>query len=246
MPTLRTALCSLALLAFATTASAANFTVNPMQIALSPAVRSAVVTLHNTSKEELRFQISAFEWDQDDKGGMKLTPSTALIVFPQLLTLAPGAQRQVRVGTDSKATGPELSFRIFFEELPVSTASPHNGVTMRTKVGLPVFVRPAGTLSAAMQIHDLRAGDGKITMDVKNDGQAHGVVDNVHIVAADAAGKTVYTKDVPGWYVLAHRSTRYEVPVTGAGCSAASFTANVVTGGKTITDQWKGTVPGCK
>src|SRR5262245_57152598 len=193
MSTSRSALCALSLLSIAATASAANFTVNPMQVSLSPSVRSAVVTLHNTSKEELRFQISAFEWDQDNKGGMKLTPSTALIVFPQLLTLAPGAQKQVRVGTDAKATGSELSFRIFFEELPASTAAASNGVTMRTKVGLPVFVRPAGSLAAAMQIHDLRAADGKISMDVKNEGQAHGVVDNVHIVAADASGKTVYT-----------------------------------------------------
>ena len=35
---------------------AATFTVNPMQVVFTPARKSAVVTLKNTSREEMRFQ----------------------------------------------------------------------------------------------------------------------------------------------------------------------------------------------
>jgi fimbrial chaperone protein len=233
-------------LSLAAPARAANFTVNPLQVSLSPSARSGLVTIKNTSNDELRFQISAFEWDQDDRGEIKLNSTTSLIVFPQLLTLPPGAQRQIRVGTDTIATGSELSYRVFFEELPASKAATANGVQMRTRVGLPVFVRPAGALNAAIQIHDLRAVDSKIAVEVRNTGKAHTSVDSVKIVGLDASGKTIYTNDVAGWYVLANRSTTYEVPVTGAGCSAVSFSASVVDAGKTITDKWSGTVPGCK
>ena len=233
-------------LSLAAPARAANFTVNPMQISLSPSVRSGVVTIKNTSNDELRFQVSAYEWDQDDHGGIKLSSTGSLIVFPQLLTLPPGAQRQIRIGTDTTATGSEQSYRVFFEELPASKATVGSGVQMRTRIGLPVFVRPQGALSAALQIHDLRAVDGKIAVEVKNTGKAHTTVDSVKVVGLDAAGKTIYTKDVAGWYVLPNRSTIYEVDVAGAGCSAASFSAIVVAGGKTITDKWSGTVPGCR
>ena len=47
------AVVGLSMLAAASSASAANFTVNPMQVVLSPTVRSAVVTIHNTSTQEL-------------------------------------------------------------------------------------------------------------------------------------------------------------------------------------------------
>lgn len=230
-------------------ARASNFTVNPLSISLSPSVRSGVVTVKNTSPDELRFQITAYAWDQDEHGAIKLSDTTHLIVFPQLLTLPPGAQRQIRIGTDEAATGgTELSFRVFFEELPGSKAAAPttNGVAMRTKIGLPVFVRPQGDLSASILIHDLRAADGKIEVEVKNTGHAHTTVDAVHVSALDAAGKTIYSKEVAGWYVLPNRATIYEVDVTGPGCAAASFTASVVSNGKTITDKWSGTVPGCK
>src|SRR4051812_16041595 len=105
-------------LMIAVPARASNFTVNPMSVSLSPSVRSGAVTIKNTSPDELRFQVTAYEWDQDDHGGITLKDTTGLIVFPQLLTLPPGAQRQIRIGTDAApTTGAELSFRVFFEEL---------------------------------------------------------------------------------------------------------------------------------
>src|SRR3954452_999965 len=210
-------------LMIAVPARASNFTVNPMSVSLSPSVRSGAVTIKNTSPDELRFQVTAYEWDQDDQGGITVRDTTGLIMFPQLLTLPPGAQRQIRIGTDAApTTGAELSFRVFFEELPGSKAgaATANGVAMRTRVGLPVFVRPQNSLTAAIQIHDLRAAAGKIEVEVKNSGHAHTTVDSVHVNGLDASGKTIYSKEVAGWYLLPNRSTIYEVGITGPGCSA--------------------------
>src|SRR5512136_1744285 len=111
----------LLLLAVATanprSARAADFTVNPIQIFLAAQTQSAILTVHNTSTEPLRFQLNAFGWAQDAAGQMQLTPTNEVIFFPRLLTLAPNEQRIVRVGT-SVAPGPvERTYRIFVEEL---------------------------------------------------------------------------------------------------------------------------------
>jgi fimbrial chaperone protein len=232
----------------ATPARASNFTVNPMQIVLSPSVRSAVVTIHNTSADELRFQINAYAWDQDDRGIMKLDAdgAKALVVFPQLLTLPAGAQKQIRIGTDTRAADTEISYRVFFEELPTSTARPGNGVQVRTRLGLPVFVRPAGAVTAAVQIVGFRGEAGKIALQVRNSGKSHVALDKIVIHGTDSSGKTVYTHELPGWYVLANRSTSYDLPIKGAECTAASFVAELVIGTKTVKDQFTGQVPDCR
>lgn len=247
-PTLSSSLLLFTALLCASSAAAANFTVNPMQVVLSPAARSGVVTIHNTSPNELRFQVTAYAWDQDERGEMKLDAdgARALVVFPQLLTVAPGAQKQIRVGTESKATDSEISYRIFFEELPSSTTKQGNGVQIRTRVGLPVFVRPAGTLTAALQIHDFTGANGKVSLAVRNSGKSHIELEKVLVRGTDASGKVVYTHEAPGWYVLANRATTFDFPIAGAECQATSFSAEVVAGGKTLKDQFTGTVPGCR
>jgi fimbrial chaperone protein len=247
-PQSSTSLMVLSALLCAAPAAASNFTVNPMQVVLSPSARSAVVTIRNTSSDELRFQITAFAWDQDERGAMKLDADGArgLVVFPQLLTLPPGAEKQIRVGTDKAATDAEISYRIFFEELPASTAKPGNGVQIRTRVGLPVFVRPAGALSAAVQITGFGAASSQLSLTVRNSGKAHVEVEKVRVTGTDASGKVIYTREAPGWYVLSNRSTAFDFPIAGAECQAQSFTAELVVGGKTIKDQFAGAVPGCR
>jgi fimbrial chaperone protein len=245
---LRVAAASSIVLAAAASTYASDFTVNPMQVVLSPTVRSAVVAIHNTSTEVLRFQISAFAWDQDERGAMKLDAdgARALVVFPQLVTLPAGVQKQIRIGTDTRATDAEVSYRLFFEELPSSTAKPANGVQVRTRLSLPVFVRPAGAVSAAVQISGFHGAQGKITLKIGNSGKSHVALDKIVVHGTDSAGKTVYTRELPGWYVLANRSTTYELPITGAECAASSFVATLVIGTKTVKDQFTGQVPDCR
>lgn len=76
---------------------AANFTVNPMQVVFTPTRKSAVVTLKNVSKDELRFQIRVFTWEQSARGDMQLGDTTDVVFFPQLLVLGPGQQRPIRL-----------------------------------------------------------------------------------------------------------------------------------------------------
>src|SRR5687768_17676291 len=80
-------------------ASAATFTVNPTQIFLSGKTTTALLTLRNDSEETLRFQLTAFGWQQTPAGEITLTPTQDVVFFPALLTLAPKEERRIRVGS---------------------------------------------------------------------------------------------------------------------------------------------------
>ena len=133
-------------------ARAADFTVNPIQIFLSGQTQSAILTIQNTSTEPLRFQLNAFGWAQDAAGQMQLTPTSEVIFFPRLLTLAPNEQRIVRVGASGPPGPVERTYRIFVEELPPSTqqAAPPGQVRVLARMGIPIFVEArAGARRAA-------------------------------------------------------------------------------------------------
>ena len=125
-------------------ATAANFTVTPTEVNLSPSATSALVTVRNGGKVPLRFEITLVSWSEDEHGTMALNPSSDVTFFPKLVELPPGASRNIRIGINAgTARDVELSFRLFVEELPDQSAPAANAVALRTKVGIPVFVRPA-------------------------------------------------------------------------------------------------------
>src|SRR5262245_59654011 len=94
-------------------AAQATFTISRVQVFLSPAVKSEVLTLANVSAAPLRFQLNVFAWDQSPQGEMVLTPTRDIVFFPPLLTLAPGEQRNIRVGTATPPGSSEKTFRLF-------------------------------------------------------------------------------------------------------------------------------------
>ena len=125
-------------------ATASNFTVTPTEVNLSASATSALVTLRNGSKLPLRFEITLVSWSEDEHGKMALNPSSDVTFFPKLVELAAGASRNIRIGINAgTARDVEQSFRLFVEELPDQSAPAANAVALRTKVGIPVFVRPA-------------------------------------------------------------------------------------------------------
>ena len=81
---IRTAVAALALMTLtaASSASAATFTVNPTQIFLSGKTTTALLTLRNDSDDSLRFQLTAFAWQQTPTGELSLTPTQDVVFFP--------------------------------------------------------------------------------------------------------------------------------------------------------------------
>ena len=212
-------LCGLALPAH--TLLASSFRVTPIRVDLNSRVSSSLMTLTNDSPDELRFQISAFEWSQaEGTGEMNLTPTKDVVFFPALLTVKPGEERKVRVGSTVKSGDVEKTYRIFFEELPpLTTPETTTGseVKIITKLGVPIFIEPAKSLVVG-EIPNASMSAGKLAFDVKNNGNVHFLARSVKVIGLDAAGKAVVEKQREGWYVLRGGSRRYDLEFKPEEC----------------------------
>jgi len=228
-------------------ARAADFTVNPIQIFLSAQTKSAILTIQNTSTEPLRFQLNAFAWAQDATGQMQLTPTTEVIFFPRLLTLAPNEQRIVRVGASAPPSPAERTYRIFVEELPPSAqqAAPPGQVRVLARMGIPIFVEARAARA------DLRLGPpvlqaGRVTFELRNAGNKHAVPLDIRLQGLDATGATVWERSQDAWYILSGDRRIYEVPVEREDCLRTRAVAvQVKVGEQTLTERVDVPAPAC-
>ncbi len=134
---------------YAAAAHAASFTLNPTEVVLKSGSMTALLTLKNENTRPLRFQITAFKWDQDATGNIVLTETTDVIFFPKLLTLNAGEERKLRIGTTAIVGAVEQTYRLFVEELPDDAPTTASMVRVRTRMGIPIFVQPTKASAAA-------------------------------------------------------------------------------------------------
>jgi len=201
-------------------AYASSFAVNPTQIFLTSKSTSAILTLRNESDESVRFQLTVFAWDQSARGEMELKPTSDIVFFPALLTLAPRESRNVRVGAATPFEAVEKSYRIFVEELPPQDPQPgQSAVRVLTKMGVPIFVQPTRTQAQA-GLRDLMVKDGVFTFNVRNTGNVHFVPETVRVHGMNHVGEVVLEKQLDGWYILAGGVRAYEVRLPAPDCSA--------------------------
>lgn len=230
MKALHSTLLGIAAILAATPALGSSFRVSPMQLDLTPRTTSTLLTINNDTTREIRFEVTAMKWEQDERGEMQLTPAgDAITFFPKLLTLAGGASRTIRVGTKPAAFGPtEGTYRIFVEELPDNSAPAERGVVaIRTKMGIPVFLRPA-QVSAAAQIAGVAFEGGRLVTRVRNTGTVHMVVDAVKMRGTASGGDAKFERSLPGWYVLAGGTRVFEQPIKASECAGAQTIAVTV------------------
>jgi len=225
----------------------ASFTVDPMQIQLSSRATSQLVTVTNESTSEIRFEIKAFKWDHDDAGEMKLSGADDIVLFPNLVTVAPHAEQHVRVGTTASYGAQEGAYRLFVEELPPATqAAGTSRVAMRTRIGLPLFLA-ANSPSASAQVSEVRYNNGEITARVSNTGNTHVTVGSVQFRGAPGTGSAqTFDHSTTGWYILPGRSQVFHVPVTRAECQATGkITVQARVNDQTLTATGDATPSAC-
>jgi fimbrial chaperone protein len=170
------------------------FKVTPIRVVLWGERSSALLTLTNESDQTLRFQITAFAWDQSSTGEMQLAPTEDIVFFPTLLSLDPGKERKVRVGTLVPSGATEKTYRIFFEELPplerTATNRPPTQIRVLTKMGVPVFLEPEEPFPAG-GIENLSLENGSLRFRVRNSGNVHFSLQAVRVKGTGASGETV-------------------------------------------------------
>ncbi len=221
---LRSLLRSLILLGLAfgqTELSAGNFRVSPVQVFLSEGSGSALITVFNESPNAVRFQMTASTWGQEANGEMRLQATDDVLFFPKLLEVPSGGQRNVRVAVSARPEGSELTYRLFFDELPPAPV-PGEGakVNVVTKMGVPIFVTPRDARPEVV-VEGTVTG-GRVLVNVQNRGTSHVSLQEVIVRGFGADGSEVFSERRDGWYVLGGSRRLYEIEMGQEECEAAS------------------------
>jgi fimbrial chaperone protein len=199
-------------------APAATFSVNPVQIFLSAATKSALLTLKNETDQPIRFQLSVNAWAQDPGGQMQLAPTTDIVFFPAMLTLQAHEERKVRIGATVPPGSVEKTYRIFVEELPpLEKKDTPAGVTMLTKMGIPIFLQPAKPVGQAA-IREVGIRDGHLGFTLQNNGNVYFLPKSVGVRGLNVSGDRVMDQKVDAWYVLAGTVRVFDVAIPAPQC----------------------------
>ena len=222
-------------------AEAATFSVNPTQIFLSERARSGLLTVRNESTETLRFQLTAFAWQQSPSGQIELGPTKDIVFFPALLTLGPREERRIRIGSMAATGAAEKTYRIFVEELPPlerTAGSPPVGVRVLTKMGVPVFLRPTKEAASAA-LGSLALRDSTFSFTLSNTGTVHVMPSRIAVRALDAAERPIFARELSGWYILAGGRRDFEMAVPDVECARVrSLVVEVDLGSASVTNRF--------
>jgi len=200
---------------------AGAFTVSPVQVVLSGRRMSAMVRVVNESADVARLQVTAFAWEQAPDGEMRLSPTEDLVFFPALFELAAGGDRSVRIGVTAAAQGVERSYRVFFEELPApASESTAPTVRMLLRMGVPVFVEPAGPRRTSA-IAGVTLAASELSWTVRNTGNAHFTLEHVTVEGLDDNSAQVFRRQFEGWYVLAGGERAFGLKLGDDECRSA-------------------------
>jgi fimbrial chaperone protein len=201
--------------------SAAGLQVTPVLIELTTAQKNAIISLRNDGATPTRYQANVVSWSQDESGQMKFAPTRDLVLFPLLLTLQPGEQRNLRVGTTPDKFGTlEKSYRVFIEELPpAERAGDRAAVQVLTRLGIPVFLEP-GSAVASTRIETSPIEAGKLQFRLRNLGNVRIRPTEVVAEALGADGKASgFRERWDGWYVLPAGDRVYRWTLPKEGCA---------------------------
>jgi fimbrial chaperone protein len=191
-------------------ADAASFQADPVSLTLNTTTTNGLISIRNLGEETVRIQLSIFGWDQTPAGEIDLQPTSDLLFFPSLLTIAPHEVRNIRISAASggafAAIAIERSYRLIIDELLP-----------------PVFVQPSA-LRSAPRIEKLSAQAHAAKFEVKNTGTMHLMIRKVHVYVTASDGHKLFESSVGGWYLLAQGIRVYDVQMPAAACATGAKT----------------------
>ncbi|MCP3715488.1 molecular chaperone [Paraburkholderia sp. CNPSo 3281] len=190
---------------------AATLQISPVMVDLQADENATGITLRNPGDSPLYGQVRVFRWDQVN-GEDALTPTQDLIASPPLIQIAAQTDQLVRLVRATPApVAAEQCFRVLIDELPQPGAAPTNGVTIRLRYSVPVFVEPAGAAGQPRLAWHLVRTSQRWAMRIGNTGTRRAQIAAVQLV--NGAGKVyVINKGLLG-YALAGRVGQWPVPL---------------------------------
>lgn len=175
----------LAALLTAASADAGQIRLSPLGLSLTPAQRSASLTLLNEADTPVSLQIRVFSWQQDVDAGLLLSPTTDIALSPAMITLAPGATQLVRVLARNAGDAGERYYRVLVDELPGSAGASRDQVQVLTRYSLPLFLEPRVAGLPRLTVQAQRCQDGRQRLLVGNSGERRARLADWRLLAGD-------------------------------------------------------------
>lgn len=206
---------------------AASLQISPVMVDLQSNENATGITLRNPGDHPLYGQVRVFKWNQTDTADT-LTPTQDLIASPPLIQIAPHGEQLVRLVRQATAPATtEQNYRVLIDEIPQPETAEANGVTIRLRYSVPVFVEPAGAVGKPeLSWHLLRDAQGWL-LRATNAGSRRGQISAVKLITASNKTYTI-SKGLLG-YALAGRTRQWRIdPGQGADLHGAlKIRANV-------------------
>jgi len=193
------------------TAWAGNYSVNPINVVLSPRVSTTLLKLRNQDNSPGSFQFKVFKWEQNAQGEDKLTPTEDIILFPSLLTVESQGERQIRLGSKVPINTVEKTYRLIVEELPTKTSkTTQNAVQILTNLSIPIFLQPSQTNQSG-KMGQLAIKKGHLSFEINNTGNVNLRPQKITVQGLSATGEKIIETSVNTWYILAGNTKSYSV-----------------------------------
>jgi fimbrial chaperone protein len=211
-------------------AVAATLQISPVTIEFSAAEVATGLTLRNPGDAPLYGQVRVFQWSEAH-GEDVLTPTGDVIASPPLIEIAPHSDQLVRLvrantsgaapsagasggagGAASAGAPLEQSYRILIDELPAPGTPGAEGVTIRLRYSVPVFVDASGAgMARPLLAWRLVHGPQGYALRADNSGTKRAQIAAVSLFD-DAGHHWDVTHGLLG-YALARQSRQWSVPV---------------------------------
>lgn len=189
-------------------AGAAQFTITPVRIFMTPRDRAVAVTVTNDSDDEVVMQADLYSWKQKPDGSDDLVLTEDLILTPPILKLAPRARQVVRLARlSAPPAGVQQTYRLIMREVPEARSSDKLQLQVALAFSLPVFISPPGVK------RDLHCGLERVAADTvravcTNSGTAYAQIRAIEVL--DARGIKVAARE-SGGYLLPSIKRSFEL-----------------------------------
>lgn len=189
-------------------AQASSLQISPVTVDMPSDANAVGITLSNPGDQPLYGQVRVFRWGQNDTDDT-LDATKDIVASPPLIQVAPHSDQLVRLVRQAHDTVPtEQSFRVLIDEIPRPGAEATNGVTIRLRYSVPIFIHPAGAIGKPNLSWQLLRGAQGWLLRVANTGDRHGQIGAATLATA---GKTITLNKGLLGYVLAGHTQQWKI-----------------------------------
>ena len=192
--------------------------VAPIRLDFNAKITSGILTVSNGTSDKINYQIKAFEWTQDAEGKDKYTETIDIIFFPRMMTVEPGDKKIIRAGMKVPRADREKAYRLFIEEIPKPQKAEGAHITFAIRFGVPIFFKPVKEEFKGV-IEKMAMDKGLLAVPIKNTGNSHFVIQTIAIKGISSDKETVFSRDLPGWYLLSGVTRQYTTEIPKELCS---------------------------